>query len=220
MSRFDSLMDKVIRVGDGRGFVVEGSDRSLVITASHCLPHLPPRHPAAHMHERMHRNLLGRLGSELPVWTEVLFVDPVADIAVLGEPDGQKLFDECETYNELMPDTPLQMASAPETTTAWLLSLEGEWFECEVWHHLEGPFWIRNAAQPIVGGMSGSPILNDDGAAIGALCTGRETTRDGGPNPCLAAHLPGWLAGKLLAPTIITAEKKLAARMSKGMFDG
>jgi len=139
MSRFASLMDKVIRVGDGRGFVVEGRDRSLVITASHCLPHLPPRHPAAHMHERMHRNLLGRLGSELTVWTEVLFV---------------------------------------------------------------------------------SPILNDDGAAIGALCSGRETTRDGGPNPCLAAHLPGWLAGKLLAPTIITAEKKLAARMSKGMFDG
>ena len=103
MSRFASLMDKVIRVGDGRGFVVECRDRSLVITASHCLPHLPPRHPAAHMHERMHRNLLGRLGSELTVWTEVLFVDPVADIAVLGEPDGQELFDECEAYFQLCP---------------------------------------------------------------------------------------------------------------------
>jgi hypothetical protein len=166
----------------------------------------------------MHRNLLGRLGSELTVWTEVLFVDPVADIAVLSEPDGQELYDECEAYNQLMPNEPLQMESAPETTTAWLLSLEGEWFECEVWHHPEGPFWIRNAAQPIVGGMSGSPILNDDGAAIGVACTGEGG--EGGPNPCLAAHLPGWLAVKLLAPTIITPEKKLAARMSKGMFDG
>jgi hypothetical protein len=218
MSRFDSLMDKVIRVGDGRGFVVEGRDRSLVITASHCLPHLPPRHPAAHMHERMHRNLLGRLGSELTVWTEVLFVDPVADIAVLGEPDGQELYDECEAYFQLLPNEPLHMTNAPETSRAWLLSLEGEWFGCEVWHHPEGPFWIRNAAQPIVGGMSGSPILNDDGAAIGVACTGEGG--EGGPNPCLAAHLPGWLAGKLLAPTIITAEKKLAARMSKGMFNG
>jgi hypothetical protein len=67
-----SMPPAIIRVGDGRGFVVEGRGRSLVITASHCLPHLPPRHPAAHMHERMHRNLLGRLGSELTVWTEAL----------------------------------------------------------------------------------------------------------------------------------------------------
>ena len=110
-------MDKVIRVGDGRGFVVEGRDRSLVITASHCLPHLPPRHPAAHMHERMHRNLLGRLGSELTVWTEVLFVDPVADIAVLGEPDGQELFDECEAYFQLLPNEPLHMANAQRVPT-------------------------------------------------------------------------------------------------------
>ena len=31
----------VLRVGDGRGFVVAGDGATYVVTASHCLPHLP-----------------------------------------------------------------------------------------------------------------------------------------------------------------------------------
>jgi hypothetical protein len=197
-----NIVDKIISVGDGRGFVVTDSrDRSLVITASHCLSELPPRTPAAHTYQRTYGNLLGPLGGELTVYAEVLFADPVADIAVLGEPDGQELYEENKAYCQLMTDEPLLMSPAPETSRAWLLSLEGEWFECDAWHQSEGPLWIRNAAEPIVGGMSGSPILNDDGAAIGVLCVsskGRTDNREGGPNPYLAAHLPCWLGRKLL----------------------
>jgi hypothetical protein len=189
--RFDGLLDKSIRVGDGRGFIVEDPrHHSLVITASHCLPNLPPP-------ERTYANLLGPLGGEPTVWAEVLFVDPVANIAVLGAPASQELHDEYEAYARLMPESPLLMADAPKTARAWLLSLEEEWFECEVWHHLDGPFWIRNAATPIIGGMSGSPILNDDGKAIGVLSVSTNG-REGGPYPCLAAHLPCWLGWKLL----------------------
>jgi hypothetical protein len=32
----------VVTVGEARGFVVEGEHSRFVITASHCLPHLPP----------------------------------------------------------------------------------------------------------------------------------------------------------------------------------
>jgi len=46
--------------------------------------------------------------------------------------------------------------------------------------------------------MSGSPILADNGSAIGIVCTscsvaGSAASTEGGPNPRLASHLPGWL---------------------------
>ena len=213
----ESAKRAVITVGHGRGFVVEGSRGKLcVITASHCIPHLPPAHPASHLEERTYPNLLGRIGESPTVWAECLFADPVADIAVLGEPDGQELYDECNAYCNLMPDEPLTIGDTPQdyqpimiktfdgemveaknhreslTTEAWLLSLNGEWFRCEVEHLPDGPLLIKNAAEPVVGGMSGSPILSKAGTAIGVACT------PAGPNPRLAANLPGWMLHRVV----------------------
>lgn len=113
--------------------------------------------------------------------------DPIGDIAVLGAPDGQH-FKECEAYEALMETSrPLPIVDAPKTDRAWLLSLDGHWFRCVVTHN-GGPLWIRDAAEGIVGGMSGSPIVADDGTAIGVICTGAGTV--GGPNPRLVYHLP------------------------------
>jgi hypothetical protein len=57
----------------------------------------------------------------------------------------------------------------------------------------------------IAGGMSGSPIVADDGSAIGIVCTsGGGTDLDkhieGGPNPRLVNNLPGWLLRQLMGP--------------------
>jgi hypothetical protein len=47
-------------------------------------------------------------------------------------------------------------------------------------------------------GMSGSPVLSDDGSAIGIVCTSAGTGgsdqphTEGGPNPRLMGKLPGW----------------------------
>lgn len=54
----------VIRVGDGRGFIVEHGHDRLVITAAHCLPEFPPCHGASFLEERTYGNLLGLLGAE------------------------------------------------------------------------------------------------------------------------------------------------------------
>ena len=64
--------------------------------------------------------------------------------------------------------------------------------------HYSGPLWIDDAQCSIEGGMSGSPILNEDGLAIGVVCTSSggpnlENHTAGGPNPCLTHHLPGWV---------------------------
>jgi hypothetical protein len=222
-----NTVNGVIRVGKGgRGFVVAGKRDRFVITASHCLPKFPPRHPAAHYWERTYAKLLGPLGGRYTVMAECLFVDPVADLAVLGPPDNQALYEQAEAYEALTESvTPMVLADLPLTGSsvkrklpnggeiaipmprkgegpARLLSLDGKWFACRL-TATERSLWIWDAEQPIVGGMSGSPIVNDTGAAVGVCCTagglvGHEP-REGGPNPFLTRQLPGWFLDEIKA---------------------
>jgi Trypsin-like peptidase domain len=194
----------VITVGDGRGFVVEGEwETRLVITAAHCLPYFPPCHGASYLEERTYQALLGPLGEKPTVWAECLFTDPIADIAVLGSPDNQALTAEADAYDALMEASEaLPVREMPDSKNfgqvepAWLLSLDRRWFRCGVRLNRQA-LGIAGASEGIVGGMSGSPILADDGSAVGVVCTsgglvGETTHTEGGPNPLLTRSLPGW----------------------------
>jgi Trypsin-like peptidase domain len=231
----------VLRVGDGRGFVIEPKDRwqkRLVVTAAHCLtapigvraestdwPQLPPAHGMSYTEERLYPRLLGPLGRKPKVAAECLFVDPVADLAVLCSPDSQELSEEADAYDALveaavplaigtlsftiprhsLPDGTEFPGQAEAESEAWLLALNGHWFRCRV-KSIEGrSLHISDAAEDIRGGMSGSPIVAPDGRAIGIVCISggldgnrEDAHREGGPNPFLPANLPGWLAGDLL----------------------
>src|SRR5438874_3754535 len=115
----------VVKVGECRGFIVEHRVKihrlkplsagvklrsfrklRLVVTAAHCLPHLPPPHRASFTEERTYKNLLGKLDEcKGSIAAECLFVDPVADVAVLGSPDNQNLPDDADAYdNQNLPD--------------------------------------------------------------------------------------------------------------------
>jgi hypothetical protein len=213
---------KPVRVGDGHGFVVEGKfSRRYVITAAHCLPDLPPADSASYLHERTYLALLGAWGAQCTVAAACLFVDPVSDVAILGSPDNQELSDEAAAYEAMIeagialkvsdPPTqyearkPLQLGGrtyrAPPLPVltecrAWLFSLAGRWFGCVALQN-GGSLGIVKAAEDIVGGMSGTPIVVDDGSAIGVLSTSAgpasEGHREGHPNPRLAGNLPGWM---------------------------
>lgn len=195
------LVNAVVKVGDGRGFIIEASNQRLVITAAHCLPHFPPCHGASYVEERTYRDLLGPLNESAPkVWAECLFADPVADIAVLGSPDDQVLYDEAIAFEALTEEAPaLRIGEAAIDALAWLLTLDGRWTRCAIQRRNGWPLWIENAEEAIRGGMSGSPILNDDTSAIGVVCVGggigldSDTIREGGPNPRLTHNLPGWV---------------------------
>jgi hypothetical protein len=197
VARTAATADSIIRVGEGRGFVVKDPEQTegrLVITAAHCLPFFPPCASISSLEERTYQALLGPLGQEPAVWAECLFVDPIGDVAVLGPPDGQELWEQCEAYETIMQAlVPFSIADAPKSSTAWLLSLENRWFRCVATHD-HGPLWITDAAEGIVGGMSGSPILANDASAIGVVCTSGGSTevmhKEGGPNPRLVYHLP------------------------------
>ena len=192
----DEAQRAVITVGEGRGFVVEGARQRLVITAAHCLPHFPPCATISHLEERTYQDLLAPLGESPKVWAECLFADPIGDIAVLGLPDSQALSEHSEAYETLMEaTTPLVIADAPKKGTGWMLSLDGQWFECDLMHQ-DSRLWVIGAGKNIEGGMSGSPILNDNCSAIGVVCAGGGTDRErwpSGPNPRLVHNLPGWL---------------------------
>ena len=109
----------ILRVGGGRGFAVMrrnhlGNEERIIITAGHCLPHLPPCHPARYLKEETYQELLAPLGSEPMVWATCLFVDPVSDIAALGQPDNQALSDEADAYDQLLDGMEtLAIADAP-----------------------------------------------------------------------------------------------------------
>jgi hypothetical protein len=194
------LAQAVLKVGDGRGSIVDGPRGKVVISSAHCLPHLPPAHAASYTKERTYARLLGPLGTKPTVWAECFFVDPVADIAVLGSPDDQALYEEARAFDALVDERPafsIDLGFARENIVrAWLLTITGRWSECEVRHFALG-LTITNAVNGIHAGMSGSPIVTDDGKAIGVVSVssgGRgELHTSGGPNPRLAAHLPGWL---------------------------
>jgi trypsin-like peptidase len=196
----------VVKVGEGRGFVVESAHNRLVITAAHCLlPRLPVPDPGA-KDERTYERLLGPLGHQEPVVTsECCFVDLVSDLAVLGPPDNQSRSKEADAYHKLVESSAaLPIASVPAEAgvefAGWLLSLPGAWCACTISQE-GGGLYISKSNAAIIGGMSGSPILNGDGAAIGVIScssgTDDEVHTAGGPNPRLLYHLPIWLVDEM-----------------------
>jgi hypothetical protein len=116
----------------------------------------------------------------------------VADIAVLGSPDDQALPERAEAYEALTDEAPtLRIGKAFREGAAWVLSLDGKWRRCIIMHR-GGRLMFKNPSVLIKGGMSGSPILDDNAAAIGVVCLGTDQGVSG-PNPRLEHDLPGWV---------------------------
>ena len=192
----------VLRVGDGRGFVVTANftfPKRVIITAAHCLPHFPPCQAFSYLEERTYQKLLGPLGGDTTVWAECLFADPIADIAVVGAPDGQVLPEECEKYEELVEAIrPLRIADPPRDGPGLMLSLDQHWLPCRV---RSGESRLTTSGAKTVSGMSGSPIITEAGEAIGVVVIGSSREFSEGPHPRLTRCLPAWaLPGRPRGP--------------------
>jgi hypothetical protein len=172
------------------------SKYKVVVTAYHCLPHLPPAPPWLYTEEeRTYPKLLAPLGKKPRVWAECLFADPIADIAVLGAPDNQALTDEAKSYDALVDVEPLPVGEVPSSgrkplktlslagklhlieygvqgkdVPAWLLSLKGRRKKVSVSRSANGAWLAVMTPLAIEPGMSGSPIASAVGEAIG-LCS-------------------------------------------------
>jgi hypothetical protein len=208
----------VVKVGGGRGFVIEhricvnnpdfetvqsperfySVTRRLVITAAHCLPNLPLAHAYPNPEERFYQDLLGSLdGTKSKVCSECLFADRVADIAVLGCPDEQT--EEADAYRALTDVVPTLAIAKARSGRGWLLALDGvRWIPTTI-RLVSSIYGTSLSIDPPEAGMSGSPILNDAGRAVGVVAIGPKTVttngerhinEEAGPQPILMHDLP------------------------------
>jgi hypothetical protein len=186
--KMDSLLEHatkaIVTVGGGRGFVVHGYKGRVVITAAHCLPDMPPALSFAADYERTLDGLVGVLGETPTLMAQCLFYDPISDVAILGAPDGQSFYEEANAFDQLLEScSSLEIAGRERALqTTYILTLDRRWGRWKA--SAPGDWlWLEPATDA---GMSGSPILSDEGKAIGIVVTGH------GPNPSLDRHLPAW----------------------------
>jgi hypothetical protein len=208
----------LVQVGGGRGFVVEerfGFRRRFVVTAAHCLPEFPRTPLDREIWGETIRDILGPLGAETSVWAQILSADPISDVAVLGSPDDQELGAHADAYGELVHSIrPLKVGGAIPWDTpapARLIALDGRTIE-GVARHVGGWLYMDNLTAPIEGGMSGSPVLNQAGAAIAFVSQSSETNgrTTGGHLPRLVDCLPGQFIIRLGLTKLLAAEQRLA----------
>lgn len=182
-ARLAAAKEAIVTVGEGRGFLVHRAPWPHdVMTAAHCLPFLPAAHPASFTHERTYANLLGPRRATPTLSAECVFVDSIADVAVLSSPDGQVLCDESEAYEHFMDGRPaLRLGWLREPSEAWLLTLDDEWERCTVAPGTWGwSITLIDAIKGIVPGTSGSPIVTPDGRVVGLMSVGDETMTNEG----------------------------------------
>jgi hypothetical protein len=151
------------------------------------------------------QNLIGPLAKgERTIWAGLVVDNLLDDVAVLAEPDGHELSDECKSYETFTTATAVMIGKPPiavaprewgitNGTAAWVLSLDRKWQPCLV--HNGGRFLIIKNRK-IEGGMSGSPIIDANGAAIRLVSTGNGARESPGICPSLADCLPPWLLRK------------------------
>jgi S1-C subfamily serine protease len=178
----------------GRGFLVAGG---YILTAAHCVPSSIDGQMALGDHYLI--KIIAANGNQLT--GEVVAVEPVSDIALIGMPDDQ-----------VFPDKASQFERFAESTAALHLCADefpfGESFPIHVFTH-EGAWitgmaaqWKQNAhtlhmetQPPIMGGTSGSAVFNDQGDVIGVVSTATDADIDSESSgtcsrPCQS--LPVW----------------------------
>ena len=192
----EPFLSAIVSVGGGaRGFVVQPRrERRYVITARHCLRMMPrSSFIGAFVGELVHSDHepLARYDGGPGPWLlpkqritrhqeaefrrgaialQPILIHDTQDIAVLGVPG-----DDTEAYDAFVGSREALVLGPPPRTTelfhAKLLSLDGAWFDCEaVWHTEHYPVvYIKEFAKPLLKGMSGSPIIDDNGRAFGVV---------------------------------------------------
>jgi hypothetical protein len=207
----DRTTDAVVRVGNGRGFVLKNPHKvgwatglgCVVVTAAHCLPRLPQamtdEHPLYQLLGPLNASAKRRRRAGL-IHAECLFADPIEDLAVLMAPSFQE--DEVLAPYEafmhgrsalrlgVMPTVAPTAFPERRQLTVWVLTLDGHWNEGE--GEQRGSRLIIRGPH-IVGGMSGSPVLTSDGRAIGVINLGTIGAGHSGTATMLADCLPMWL---------------------------
>lgn len=163
---------KIIRRG-GQGVVVRGG---LILTAAHCVEFTCVGYMALGDYYIEEIETSSGILKAAP-----LAVEPVKDIAVLGPPDEQAFCEEAEAYEEWHKNIePIPLCFRQyerfQKLDAYIFTHEGTWIKGKATHCGEDKSaFVFDSIDPVKGGTSGGPIVNEYGELLGVVSTGSET---------------------------------------------
>jgi S1-C subfamily serine protease len=189
----------------GQGVLVSGG---FVLTAMHCMGWDGTAGLVLGDHHAVAVQTHDGTKFRLQPW----FADVVSDMGALGETDED--WESFEEWREKVKAVPIRSwkpvpwappMSEPESLAVHVLSHEGTWISGKVTNYSNRP----NASisletdQPIKGGTSGGPVVDDDGLLVGVISwsSGQE-----GSIPVACLSLPPWVL--LQATTVDTTEAR------------
>ncbi len=180
----------------GRGVLVPGE---YILTAGHCVAY---RLTGEMVLGDYYWQKIKTEGREL--LASPAAVEPLSDIAALSEPDGQDEngIDFMCWYEEMDP-VPVCFDRYDSDTkfVVFIYNHKGEWIKgmAQVFESGSKFLWVE-FEQPIEGGTSGSPVVNERGELVGIISSGTDHGRV--PRPCRA--LPVWLCDRIKEAQKIT----------------
>lgn len=177
----------------GRGFLVHGG---YVLTAAHCVNWSGEGEMA--LGEDVAVSMIAADGSKL--LGRVVAVDPVSDIAVIGSIDDATTIEEAQAFDSFVESNEGLILCKDEFPLGVEFALhiythKGEWISGEATQWRENtPTLSWEASPPVLGGTSGSAVVNDHGEVVGVVSTASES--DGSNHgtcarPCKS--LPMWV---------------------------
>ncbi len=230
-------MNYLVKCGKGLGFLVKGRGSVYIITAASLLPEFDSN-------DRVLGCFVGVIDGPQDIDVEILYVDVVSGTAVLGFLRGyqtgttssiDELFKTTALINVIRPPQPQEGNSGisfighANRTKVRVLSQGGSLhiFDPSPTALIGAPIMHKHKGVNAVGVVTNPTSLNDSMARLtgglkGKLAAGNDTFREGGQNPALVSHLPGWLLEELDIKTAynVWRFKEDADHSQEGYLDG
>lgn len=181
--------------GQGQGVLVEGG---FVFTAAHCVDFTLTGGMALGDHCLHHVETSD--GSQLAL--SLLAVEPISDLAVLGPPDNQTFEDEYDEFERVYDQTPSLSLDVREHEVKMLFDIhiftpKKTWLDGKAMLTQPGAkLIVVNTNEPIEGGTSGGPIVNEHGELV-AVVSHSCSVAGGDTQPYLCRALPVWTLSQI-----------------------
>lgn len=181
----------LLNEGTGQGVLIPGA---LIVTAAHCVEW----GTTGRMASGDYCLATVETNEGESFWLEVMAVEPVSDIAVLGMADDQEFPEHAEKFHRFVETTiALEIVEshykpfAPFTShiyahkDTWLVATSHTYQE-------NSPCFCTDV--PIEGGTSGGPIVTEEGRLLGVAANASVGERNNaGSHPLIRQCLPHWI---------------------------
>jgi len=181
----------------GRGVLV---CNHLVLTAAHCIKWDCDGYMALEAYFEKIKT------GKIEFTAQILAVEPVSDIAVLGPPDTQRLPREYDLFqescNNIKPVPVYMRNDLPETFRVHIYTHKAKWITGQAKYQKPWNSIYIETDEQVENGDSGGPIINDSGEIVGIVSSMNEKydnqSKCNGFAPLPHLTLPVWVCNRIL----------------------